>query len=182
MLFACASVRCEQPITLEQLMPMLRKSEPAHARFVETRTLRILNKPLVLTGTLVYVPPDRLERHTLTPRPQSMVVDADRLVLEDKTRGRTRTLALQDHPVLWAFIESFRATLAGDLATLERFYRVELEGSEAHWGMQLTPREDAMLAVVRTIRIEGSDGRVARVEIEEVHGDRSVMTIVEDSP
>ena len=40
---------------------------------------------------------------------------------------------LQDYPVLWAFVESIRSTLAGDLQSLNRFYRVELDGSERDW-------------------------------------------------
>jgi len=181
-LLAPAATQAEPPLALDELLQALRKPERSQARFVETRYLKILKRPLELTGTLVFAPPDRLERHTLTPREQSMVADGDRLTLEDKARGRVRTLALRDHPVLWAFIESFRATLTGDRSMLERFYEVQLAGSRARWQVSLTPRDAAMAAVVSRIRIAGSAGRVASVEIEEARGDRSVMTILEVAP
>lgn len=163
-------------------MQALRKPERSQARFVEIRYFKILKRPLQVTGTLVFAPPDRLERHTLTPAAQSMIAEGDRLTLEDKARGRVRTLALRDHPVLWAFIESLRATLSGDRAMLERFYEMQVTGSAARWQLSLTPRDAKMAAVIGRIRIAGSAGRVGRVEIDEARGDRSVMTIVEDGP
>lgn len=181
-LLAPGALQSEQPPALDELMQALRKSERSQARFVETRYLKILKRPLQLTGTLVFAPPDRLERHTLTPTVQSMIADGDRLTLEDKARARVRTLALRDHPMLWAFIESLRAMLSGDRSALERFYEVQLAGSAARWQVSLTPREAKMAAVVSRIRIAGAAGRVGSVEIEEVRGDRSVMTILEGGP
>ena len=50
------------------------------------------------TGTLSFTAPDRLARHTLTPRPESMVVEGNQLTLQ---RGeRMRRLALDSVPEL----------------------------------------------------------------------------------
>jgi hypothetical protein len=151
------------------------------ARFVERKYLKILDRPLELSGTLEYRAPDHLERRTLTPRPESFVVDGDRLRLED-ARGRKRNFALQDNPVLWAFVESIRSTLKGDLAQLERFYDVALDGGPRAWRLSLTPKQPRMSALISRISIGGSSGRIDTVEIHEAQGDRSIMTVVEDGP
>ena len=164
---------------LEELMQRLAQVKSAKGKFVERRYLRILTEPLELTGTLTYTAPGYLEKHTLTPRPESMVLDQDRLTIEDKARRR-RTLALQDYPVLWAFVESIRSTLAGDLQSLNRFYRVDLEGDEREWRLLLKPREGRMQTMVNEIRIGGSGQLVRIIEVLEAGGDRSVMTITED--
>lgn len=163
---------------LGALMQTLRHVEHAKARFVERKYLQMLDKPLELTGTLEYRAPDHLERRTLTPKPESFVVDGDRLRLEN-ARGHQRTLALQDHTVLWAFVESIRATLNGDLAQLERFYAVSLDGDAQRWQLSLTPKVPKMSAIIRLIRIGGSGGAIRTVEIQETRGDRSVMTVLE---
>jgi len=163
---------------LGALMQTLRQVEHAKARFVERKYFQMLDKPLELTGTLEYRAPDHLERHTLTPKPESFVVDGDRLRLEN-ARGQRRTLALQDHAVLWAFVESIRATLNGDLAQLERFYSVSLDGNAQRWQLSLTPTLPKMNAIIRLIRIGGSGGAIRTVEIEQTRGDRSVMTVLE---
>jgi hypothetical protein len=108
-----------------------------------------------------------------------LTVDGERLVIE--AQGRVRTLRLQDYPVAWAFVESFRSTLKGDMAALGRFYRLALEGSPQRWQLSLTPRDPKLSAVVESILIEGHKGRVGKIEIREAQGDRSVMTVVEDA-
>jgi hypothetical protein len=117
----------------------------------------------------------------VTPRPESFVVDGDRLRLED-ARGRKRTFALQDNALLWAFVESIRSTLNGDLPQLERFYGVAFEGGRAAWRLSLTPKQPRMSALIDVIRITGSGDRIDTVEIDQAQGDRSVMTVVERGP
>jgi hypothetical protein len=172
-------VRAEQAWGLEQLMIELGRVPHAKARFVERKYLKVLSKPLELSGTLEYHAPDRLERRTLRPKPESFVVDGDRLTLED-ARGRRRNFALQDHPALWAFVESIRSTLKGDLAALERFYRVSLQGGREDWQLALEPKERRMSSIISLIRIGGRGATIGSIEIREAQGDRSEMTIVEE--
>jgi outer membrane lipoprotein-sorting protein len=164
---------------VEQLMQRLAQVKSARATFVERKHLRVLNAPLEMTGTLVYTAPGYLEKHTLTPKPESLILDKETLTFEDRQSKRRRTLRLQQYPVVWAFVESIRATLAGDVESLKRFYRLSLAGSEADWRLTLDPREPDIQRMVREIRISGSRASVRTIEITETEGDRSVMTITE---
>lgn len=166
---------------VEQLMRDLAQVKSARAKFVERKHVTLLNEPLESSGTLIYTAPGRLEKHTLAPRQESLVLEHDRLTLENKERGQRRTIALQDHTVVRAFVESIRSTLAGDLATLNRFYQVTLDGSERQWRLTLKPVEPDVQNVVSEIRIGGSRNRVNTIEIIETQGDRSVMTITGDA-
>ena len=169
-----------EPWGVEQLMIELGRVQESRARFVERRYLKALQAPLVLTGTLVYTAPGRLEKRTLTPKPETMTVDDDHLVIEKS--GRKRTLRLEDYPVLWGFVESIRSTLKGDLAALDRFYRVTLAGGPSRWTLSLKPRDAKMSALIDAIQIGGGKGRISSVEIKETKGDRSVMAVTEDTP
>ena len=71
-------------------------------------------------------------------------------------RGQRRTFALQDNLALLAFVESIRSTLKGDLAALDRFYRVTLEGDDRDWRLGLTPKQPRMSAVISQIQIGGA--------------------------
>jgi len=164
---------------LDQLMIELGRVEQAKGRFTERKYMKVLSKPLELTGTLEYKAPDHLSKQTLTPKPESMIVDGERLTLE--RAGRSRTLRLEDYPVLWAFVESIRSTLKGDLAALRRFYDVNLDGSEQRWNLLLKPKDPKMAAFIETIRIGGGRGKIDTVEVREAKGDRSVMKVVEES-
>ena len=161
--------------SVQQLMDGLAQVKSAKSRYTERKTVAILSAPIDSAGTLVYTAPGHLEKRATTPRPESLVLDGDQLTLE--SQGKRRTIALQQYPVIWAFVESIRSTLAGDLATLKRFYQVGLEGGERQWRLTLKPVEAAMKDVVSEIRIEGAGSQVSGIEIVETQGDRSVMTI-----
>jgi hypothetical protein len=167
---------------LQRLMRELAQVKTANARFLERRHLGILTAPLESSGTLVYIAPDRLEKHTLRPRPESLVLERNELTVESKERNQRRTLVLQDYPVIWAFVESIRATLAGDLPALSRFYQVGLDGGERQWRLSLIPSDPRMQDVVSEIRISGDRSWINAIEMIETGGDRSVMTIIRDAP
>jgi hypothetical protein len=166
---------------LEQLMRDLGSVKTAKGRFVERRHLAILNAPLESSGTLLYVAPDRLEKHTLAPRAESMVLERGQLTLESETPKRRRSIRLDDYPVVGVFVESIRSTLAGDLALLHRLYQVALEGDERKWRLVLRPLDPKMQEVVSEIRIGGSRDWIGSIEFLEPGGDRSVMTVTRDA-
>jgi len=172
----------DEPWTLKRLMRELGSVRSARARFSETKYLKMLDRPIQSSGTLAWDAPSRLEKLTLLPKRERMLVEQDKVTLEIGTPPKRRVISMTDYPLLRAFIESIRATLAGDLASLERFYRVEFHGSSDGWRIKLEPSEAKTKSVVRVIRIFGSGGEIGTVEVEQSDGDRSVMTMVRDEP
>ena len=158
-----------------QLMQGLAQNKSGRASFVETKYIALLDKPVESSGELLYTAPDRLEKRTLKPKPESLLIEGGNLTVE---RGKRRmVLSLQEHPELAAFTESIRGTLAGDTVALKRIYNLDLEGSEERWTLTLRPIETKMLDVVQRIRIAGSRAEVKSIEIEQTDKDRSVMLI-----
>lgn len=178
---AIAQTESKSKWDLAQLMQDLRQVKTARGRFVERRYLAILNTPLESSGTLLYIAPGRLEKHMLLPRQESLTLDGDTLLIENKETGQRRRVVLQEQPVVWAFVESIRATLAGDLQALNRFYEVSLEGDASRWRLRLKPTEPRMREVASEIRVSGNGNWVGVIEILDAGGDRSVMTITRDA-
>jgi hypothetical protein len=166
---------------MAQLMAEFGKVKRSQARFTERKYLKVLKAPLLSSGTLTYTAPDKLEKRTLKPRPEVLLVEGGQVVVE-LDAGARRTLKMADYPVLQAFVESIRATLGGDAATLERYYKVSLEGDRAGWQLYLAPRSRDMARVISQIRIGGGNGRIDLIEVQETRGDRSVMKVTEDGP
>lgn len=163
---------------LPQLMQSLAQVQRSQARFVERKHLQLLDAPLTSSGTLSFQAPDHLEKHTLEPRDESLVLDQGVLTIENKARNIRRTLVVQQYPAVWAFVESIRSTLAGDQATLERFYRVELKGDAAKWRMRLLPLEKQTRAMVKEIVVSGRHDRVTTIEMLEANGDSATMKVI----
>ncbi|MEK6663390.1 MAG: LolA-related protein [Pseudomonadota bacterium] len=160
---------------IDQLMQSLAQTRVGHARFVEKKFIAMLDKPVESSGELFYNAPDRLEKRTIKPKPESMILEQGTLLIE---RGRQKhRLQLQDYPELAAFIDSIRGTLAGDRKALERNYRLSLEGSAEQWNLQLLPLDEKMQVVVKRIRIAGVRDSVRSIEITQADGDSSLMLI-----
>ena len=162
---------------IDQLMQGMSQIRSGHATFVEKKYIAMLDKPVESSGELFFSAPDRLEKRTLKPRPESMLLDGSTLTVEQK--GKRHVLPLQSYPEIVAFIDSIRGTLAGDRAALERVYKLSLEGDEQQWKLELQPLSERMKKVVERIRIAGERHELRTIEIRQADGDRSVMTITQ---
>ncbi|VWC88925.1 outer membrane lipoprotein carrier protein LolA [Burkholderia contaminans] len=160
---------------LDRLMSTLAQHKSGRATFTETKYLSIATQPVESSGELVFVAPDHLEKHTLSPKPEHLVVDGDMLTVE--RNNRKFTLALARYPELGAFIDSIRATLAGNRFALEQVYKVALAGRGDDWTLTLTPLDSRMLKVVSTITLDGTRDVLRSVAIRQADGDRSVMRL-----
>jgi len=160
---------------LDQLMHGLAQIRSGHAGFVEKKFIAMLDRPVESSGELFYSAPDRLEKRTLKPKPETMILDNGTLLIE---RDRQKhVLQLRDYPELAAVIDSIRGTLAGDRKALERSYRLSMDGDAGRWTLQLLPIDEKMQAVIKHVRITGARYEVQSIEINHVDGDSSLMLI-----
>ena len=160
---------------LDQLMALLAKRQHGHVSFVEAHFLAVLDRPVESSGELLYDAPDRLEKRTLKPKPETVILEHG--VITAHRGHHTYVLNLGDYPQIVPLIDSIRATLAGDRASLEHFFKVTLEGSLEHWTLLLLPSDPSVGKSVQQIRIEGAQDAIHTVEIQQADGDRSLLTI-----
>ena len=173
-LLGCAAVQAAVD-DLDAVMHSLAARRHAQVSFVEQHFLSLLKRPVESYGELSYDAPGRLEKHTVEPRPETLRVDGDIVTVE---RGhRSRTIELQAYPQIRPFVDSIRATLAGDRSALERVFRLEFAGDQARWTLVLTPLDTQVAKTVANIRIDGIRDDLLKVEIRQSDGDRSVMTV-----
>ena len=172
---------------LEQLMADLAQVRSSHATFVEKKSIAMLTAPIESSGELIYNAPDHLEKRTLKPKPELMILDQDRLLIEigkqqnfpmkNDARYQRYNLQLQNYPEIAVFIDSIRCTLAGDLNALTKSYQLNLVGDKESWTLSLTPSNEKMLAIVQGIDIAGENDVIHSIEITQTDGDSSLMLI-----
>ena len=162
-------------LDLATVTGLLARHKSGQARFTEERTVSGIDGPLRASGTLSFVAPHRFTRSTTEPRAESMVVDGNALVL--KRGGRTRQMTLDAIPEVTALIEAVRGTLTGNAGSLDKHFRIKVEGSPAQWTLTLVPRDERQATQVRELKITGVSGELRVVELWLAGGDRSVMSI-----
>lgn len=172
-LLLAAPVRADSD--LDRIMSALARRQHGHVTFTEEKYIAMLEEPVKSSGELLYDAPGRLEKRTLRPKPESLVLQ-DGIVTVDRGR-RHYALDLRQYPQIVPFIESIRATLAGDRAALERVFQLQLTGAFDAWTLTLKPQDATLSRTIGEIDITGAQDAIQRVEIREADGDRSVMTI-----
>ena len=146
LMLACATSSA-WAFDLPQLMGLLAQQKSGEGRFTEQRFVRGIEGPLDASGTLSFRAPDQLTRRTLTPRPETMVVDGNTLTLTRS--GRTRTMTLDSMPELLGMVEAMRGTLSGNAGVLQRYFRTTLSGTAARWSLELVPVDERLAAQQR---------------------------------
>jgi hypothetical protein len=147
-----------------------------HATFREEKRLAALDYPLTSQGRLVWQRPAHLEKITTSPEPESLVVDGNRLTL---TAGgeAPRSLDLDARPEVVALVDAVRGPLSGDLALLERHYRIAAAGDRASWHLTLLPTDPGVQRLLRDIAIAGTDTDIRTIRIAQTNGDEETMAI-----
>jgi hypothetical protein len=160
---------------LDAVMSLLAMRQHGRVEFVEQQFLAILDHPVESSGELRYDAPDRLEKRTLLPHPEDLQLAGGVLTME--RGGRSRVLDLHRYPQIQPFVESIRATLAGDRGALEKIFHVDFAGNMGRWSLTLVPLDGQLMRTVKQVQIDGSRDQLLRVEIRQADGDRSLMTL-----
>lgn len=162
-------------------MSNLRQVHSASAHFVELKTVHMLTRPIRATGTLHYVAPDKLEKITDAPAPETIRLDGDTLT-GVRSNGDDYSVDIAGHSEIAAMVEGIRSTLAGDLPTLQRYYAIVFSGGVNRWQIDLAPKDSRVREKVDRIRISGAGASIDMIAVDETNGDRSEMTITPDRP
>ena len=164
----------DETAPFDELLKLLAERRHAHVTFTEVQQLAILDQPLRSSGELLYDAPDRLEKRTLEPHREDLVLEHG--ILSVERDHHHRSIALRDFPQAVPFVESLRATLAGDRAALARYFTVQFSGTLGHWTLELEPTDATLKRNVQQILITGESDRIGTVEIQQRDGDTSTLT------
>ncbi|HEY2782886.1 MAG TPA: LolA-related protein [Steroidobacteraceae bacterium] len=160
---------------LDEVMGLLAMRRHGRVEFIEQHFLSVLKRPIESSGELRYDAPDQLEKRTLKPHAETLLLSGSTLTVE-RAHSR-RVMDLHAYPQVLPFVESIRGTLAGDRAALERVFHLDFAGTVARWSLTLVPVDSKVKQTVAQVRIDGVRDQLLRVEIRQPDGDRSLMTL-----
>ena len=163
------------PKELEAFLSRLsenRRGASTQANFREERRLTLMNKPVIETGTVSFLPPDKFRRQvdggSLT------VCDGDTLWLFYPQFGEAEKYTLSSNRPLR---ESVAAMTSGfGLQNLSKNYNVQAWKTPNGYRAKLTPKTPSMRKAVAEIQVDISNELSAkRLEIIGAEGDRTVI-------
>lgn len=157
------------------LMEAFAAVEQSRVTFHETKSMNMLDASVEQSGILSYSAPATVIREIRDPVNETYAIVGDSMRVTRK--GEEEHIDLDSIPLLRAFIESFRATLSGDVTRLDEHYRVEFSADGPNWTLQLRPRDRRLARFVELIVFSGAETRVGEIRITEANGDWSLMTL-----
>ncbi len=168
-----AATPAAAPVT-QALIAALGRPAPAHTAFAEARFMRMLDRPLVVSGELAWLGGDRLERRVDKPRAETATI-ADGEVTQQRAGKSPRHFSLKRAPQLQVLLDSFVALLSGDAARLQQAFAIQHSGDAAGaWTLTLTPRDATVARTVASIVIDGYANESRCMHMQEADGDLAV--------
>ena len=179
-----AAIAVENSWTTKQLLHQLSEVNFAKISFVETKHYMFLTTDLVIEGNIEYRSPDYLEKNTLSPIAEKIVIDGDSMVVEKITEGgknntilRKNRYSIRSHPALKATVGSILPMLAGNYEVLNENYEMVIDGLREGWTLELVPKSTEFLDHIGKIILSGKDAYILEYVIIQADGDESVMKL-----
>jgi len=173
--------------TVKRLMRELSQVSYARLNFVETRQSMFLSTDMVIEGNIQYRAPDHIEKVTVSPMSEKIVVDGDTMRVEKISDDRkddavmeTKHYSIESHPILKATVGSIRYILAGNSEMLSEYYEMSISGQCDNWTLNLTPRTVEISEYAQKIILYGNESSILRYVTIQADGDESVMTLTYD--
>ena len=136
--------------------------------------MKLLDRPLVVSGELAWLGGDQLQRTVTAPRAERFTI-ADGEVTQERDGRSARHFSLKHAPQLQGLLDSFTALLSGDSARLAEAFQIERSGSDAaRWTLTLTPRDARVASKVASIRIDGQADQPRCMVMQESDGDVAI--------
>jgi hypothetical protein len=158
----------------QALIASLGRPAPARTAFAEARFMKLLDRPLVVSGELAWLGDDKLQRTVTAPRAERFTI-ADGEVTQERDGRSPRRFSLKHAPQLQGLLDSFTALLSGDAARLAEAFQIQRSGSDAaRWTLMLTPRDDRVAKKVASIRIDGEANEPRCMVMQEADGDVAI--------
>jgi hypothetical protein len=174
-MFAILPVQSAWPGELELLMQDMTAVRHRTVQYKEEKQMELLDAPLYSEGTLEYLAPDKLIRTVLKPSRVRYTIDSKQVIIEKADKSRTRNL--DQLPLVKTFVESFRAILAGDLISLQKYYEIDFSGNRDQWEISLQPKDKKLAAYVDRLKVSGAGDKIMLYIVEDSNGDLTRMQL-----
>jgi hypothetical protein len=174
-MFASLPVQSAWSDELEHLMQDMAAIKHRIVQYKEEKQMELLDAPLYSEGTLEYLAPDKLVRTVLKPSRVRYTIDSKQVIIEKANKRRIQNL--DQLPLVKTFVESFRAILAGDLISLQKYYEIVFSGNRDQWEISLQPRDKKLAAYVNRLMVSGEGDKILLYVVEDSNGDLTRMQL-----
>lgn len=170
----CGAAAADAKPGIAEISAQLERNPVLRADFVQERKLRLLDRPLISQGRMLFVSGQGVLWQVVEPLPAELLVTPEEIMeLKD---GAMRPAAMGDHPIFRALADVFVAALSGDLDQLQESFELMPVKTAQGWRLTLTPRVSDLKDMISEIVLDGGSF-VEEIRIAETSGDSTVIQL-----
>lgn len=148
---------------LNQISARLVITPIVQGEFKQEKKMKVLNKPLISTGTFIYHQNKGAIWRTLTPVSSLVLMNESTLLTEQDEQTIPET-----------FANVFKAILSVDFKKLDNHFFITATSNKTTWKIELNPKDELLQKVISSMTLSG-DTELRNLELQEVSG--NVMLI-----
>jgi outer membrane lipoprotein-sorting protein len=175
---ALASIAKTAPLSevdLKNLLAGIRQNRSTQADFQEQRVMRLMKKPIVSSGRILFQPPDKFRREVKGNSPSITVSDGRQLWIYYPNFKSAERYPLGKGSPLDSTVAAINSAL--NLENIENTFQISAEKTDGGYELQLTPRTASMKRVFQKLDLHINNSlRVERTDMLLPNGDRIVTT------
>ena len=165
-----------KPGLAESLLSGMARTPPVSTSFVQVSYRGVLDRPLVVSGTLRWLGGDRMERDIEKPFQETAKIGDGELSVQ-RGAGGVHRMPLARAPQAGAMLAGFRALLGGDVSALQQDFTLSAQGGAAHWVITLAPRTAQLKRQLASIVIDGREHEPRCLTVTDANGDSSITLV-----
>ncbi|MDB5873452.1 MAG: hypothetical protein JWQ07_2894 [Ramlibacter sp.] len=164
-------------ITVPELQRLLQTSARQSVPFEEKRESPWLEAPMTSRGTM-HSTPQSLEKRVESPRQETWRLLPDRIEWIGSGGAGRKQILFSQAPAVAPLADVMRRVAAGDVAALERDFRIELHGDERAWRARLQPRGPDVGRYIESVELQGTVNRLQVIIVAERQGERTTIRLL----
>lgn len=179
LLLACILAFSPHPAdaSLADIKKLLSSHSSICANFTQRKSLKVLTRPLVSKGRLVYRAGQGVLWQVREPFAAQLLIKRDALFRWNDD-GVIQKINVDQTPVFQALSDVFLALFSGDLSRLQDIFDVETQSTRLRWSLGLIPRTEHLAAIITSVEASGNQF-VDELSIVEKQGDRTTIRFSE---
>ena len=174
-LFSMHAHALETKNGLVELLQQFAQQQQSTADFTEEKRTSFLRKPIISSGYLQFIAPNKLYKIIQQPENVSQKITGNEL--EIKERNKTHTIDLTEHPEFSVILRSIMSLLSGDHAALKKDFKMAFNKVKSLWTLKLIPHDSYIASYVDSIEMSGNKDKLTKIIVNETNKDRSITFI-----
>lgn len=143
------------PKSFQRISEQFRKQKNVKADFKQMKKIKVLRRPLISKGNILFVKDMGLIWGISHPFKSVMVINSSG-IFQQRDQELIPMLSVKQNPMASGFMESFLSLFSGDFSKLEKYYQIyHLEDDQGKWKIGFIPKREPHNKIIEKMILSG---------------------------